>query len=241
MARKQLDEIALGCPNVRDGEVTKYRLLAQDDGEIVGHITRSVQRTQDNGKEVYRVFSRTESVTGAVLEDSAVMEIANTLKPLSSQWITRNKNGNILMDARINHEDDTVQLPLNSGTPAAITFNFRGGPFLPKEKIAFYTMVLGGQSFKFYMETSREKVKVPAGNFDCYKLKLTGDADSMISQMPGKKMPPGMGMFAQHIIPTMYRWVTQDEPHYMVKFEGYYGPPFPVSDTVIEELISIEQ
>jgi hypothetical protein len=101
---------------------------------------------------------------------------------------------------------------------------------------------------KLYLETSKEKLKVPAGTSECYKMHIVPDSQSMMNMMaPGLKMPPGFGTFAQHLLPPTNRWLSQEEPHYMVKSEGSTDyvtaslSPSEVAEVMIEELVSIER
>jgi hypothetical protein len=52
-----------------------------------------------------------------------------------------------------------------------------------------------------------ETVKVPAGAFDCYKLKF------------GLKLT-GIAKIAAAFVPDMYIWIERAEPHRWIKFEG---------------------
>ena len=238
MARKTR-EIALEVPTVTDGEVTKYRLIEQTSGDICGYVTRRVDRTENGQGACYSVSTQTESVDGKVSEETTILGVTEVLKPLSSQWIAKSNSGKVLMDARMIYDNGTSEFPLNSHPMTAAEFSLRGGPFILNARIPINVLVLGGQSFKWHIETSKEKVIVPAGTFECYKVKYIMDTDSILSQMPGVKMPPGFGTFAQHLMPTFCRWYSQEEPHYSVKFEGFYPPPCPVNELVFEELVSV--
>ena len=238
MARKTR-EIALEVPTVTDGEVTKYRLIEQTSGDICGYVTRRANRIENGQGACYRVFTQTKSIVGEVSEETALLRITDVLEPFSSQWVAKSKDGKVMVDATMSYNNGTMELPLNSQPTTAAEFSMRGGPFSTKIKIPISIMVLGGQSFNWHIETSEEEVTVPAGTFECYKVKYIMDSESMLSQMPGAKMPMGFGTFIQHLLPTFCRWYTQEEPHYSVKFEGFYPPPCPVNKLVFEELVSI--
>lgn len=94
-----------------------------------------------------------------------------------------------------------------------LSYLFQAYPFGQKKKIQF-NLVMDGRggspvgSFAMYVtEIGREKVQVPAGNYDCYKLEMG------IAGMAGA--------FA-----AKYKydfWYTTDKPHILVKFEDQQG------------------
>ena len=238
---KASEEIILGVPVVQDGEVTKYRLIGQESGQVSSYLTRVVNRIQVNGKECYRISAKTEYVKGEITEETSFLEISDILKPVSCHWTTKTKNGNVLLDTVMSYEDESLELPPNTAPPTGLVFSVRGGPFVPKRKITVNLLMHTGQLAKFNIEVSKEKVTVPAGTFECYKVGWSPDPESMMSQMPGSKMPPGFGMVAQHFMPTVYRWYSREKPYHTVKFEGFYPPlPCASAEQIIEELIGIE-
>lgn len=59
-----------------------------------------------------------------------------------------------------------------------------------------------------------EKIKVPAGEFECYKIELRYAPDTI----PIFKLLPSY--FAEKLIPSYYLWVDKKAPHTMVRFQG---------------------
>lgn len=64
-----------------------------------------------------------------------------------------------------------------------------------------------------------ETVTVPAGRFECLRIKLEFDFEAI----------PGAGAITSRVIrafmPENYIWIEKDEPHGMVRFQGRFGPP----------------
>ena len=71
----------------------------------------------------------------------------------------------------------------------------------------------------------RERVSVPAGTFDCYKVELR---------------PTGLtGVVARLIMPNIYMWHTEAAPHFWVKFQGAEGGPG--SREIVRELLRFSE
>jgi hypothetical protein len=188
------------------------------------------------------------------VEETTILEIREALFPISYQRTAKDKNGKVLSDAKLIYEGEPLEL--NSVPQGAIAFCTRGGPFIlkgghfaPKSKTTLSLMPGEKRnSLKISLEFSKEKVKVPAGTFDCYKAEVTIDPDSMMSMMPpGFKVPPGVLNLMKQFMPPINRWFSQEEPHYPVKSEGFSDfmmssmSPSGISEPIAEELVSIER
>ncbi len=64
-----------------------------------------------------------------------------------------------------------------------------------------------------------EKITVPAGEFDCLRIKIEFDLES-ITEKSGVTFRLLMAF-----MPENYIWIEKDPPHGMVKFQGRFGPP----------------
>jgi hypothetical protein len=70
----------------------------------------------------------------------------------------------------------------------------------------------------------RERVDVPAGSFDCFKLELD---------------PTGLiGVLADIFMPRLFMWQTVAAPHFWVKYQGPEGGPG--SREIVRELVRFE-
>lgn len=247
----KIQEIILKVPTIADGETLKYRLLEQEGQDPIGYLTLVVNRTQNNGSEAYRVHARTEYDGKGLLEETAVYEIGEGLRPLSYNKVITSDDGKVLMEAEETYDDGTINIEANTTTQSVPSlFPFRGGPFKPnapfadRYRVTFYCiMPPAGKPFKMYAEATKEKVKVPAGTIECFKMQWTPDIECMMEQwMPaGFKAPPGFETLATNFMPPTLRWYSQKEPHYPVKAEGTIISPVPFLkvDPWIAELISI--
>ncbi len=78
-------------------------------------------------------------------------------------------------------------------------------------------MVFSVEFTPFYVTAvveGTEKIKVPAGEFECYKIELRYAPDTI----PIFKLLPSY--FAEKLIPSYYLWVDKNAPHTMVRFQG---------------------
>jgi hypothetical protein len=224
--------------------------MGEEGKEILASQTRVVNKFPQEGKEFYKVYGLTEYLGKGALEETAIYEITEALKPISFHRVTKSSSGKVLVNVEEIYKDESLEIPLNTITQSCTsTFPFRGGPFIPsgpfmpKSKITFHCIMFPGtKPAKLYTEVSKEKITVPAGTFECYKMQWTPDMKYMVeTMMPGIKLPPGFETLATNFMPPTNRWFSQKEPHYLVRSEGTIINPVPfVSiDPMIEELVSI--
>jgi hypothetical protein len=74
-----------------------------------------------------------------------------------------------------------------------------------------------------------EKVKVPAGEFQTYRVKMEFNYETMM----GKKWGRAVKLMSS-FMPEYYYWVEKKAPHHVVKFQGAMGPPFATPEQAIE-------
>ncbi|MDY6835683.1 MAG: hypothetical protein SVY53_12865 [Chloroflexota bacterium] len=229
-------EIVIGVPTIEDGEITKYHLMGQDSKVVSGYITQKVNKVRDGDKECYSIYTKTEYVEGGLIEETSVVQIEEGPRPVSTDRVVKSRTGTILLDAKQIFRDDSLAVPCNPTLPGVdgLSFCLRGCRFEPKKKIEITAMCLEGTSLSMHGSVSKDKVTVPAGTFTCYKVELV----ARLTDTMGVKAPPGMGGIIDHFMPTILHWYTEQEPHYLVKFEGM---PLSSSATVRRQSVEGEQ
>ena len=60
-----------------------------------------------------------------------------------------------------------------------------------------------------------EKITVPAGTFDCYRLEVAPDVVDLVG--------PVIGFFANRFVPKVTIWVDKENTHRLVKYRGPFG------------------
>src|SRR5262249_28305784 len=83
-----------------------------------------------------------------------------------------------------------------------------------------------------------ETIQVPAGTFECHRVRMRADPQTLFPRLPGLLRP-----FLSFFVPTYTLWLTTSTPQLIVKYVGQIGPPGSpelriqltrVSDTVVE-------
>jgi hypothetical protein len=109
-------------------------------------------------------------------------------------------------------EEKTVAAPRDTLIPEGIAGILR---FLMFENAASFRAHLLSNEPKLYSVTfegrGRERVRTPAGEFDCYKI----------------EMVPHLGVLnvARYFYPKVYFWFTVAPPHFWVRYEGPENGP----------------
>lgn len=225
-------------PMVQDGEITKYRILNKDTKELIGNITQVVNRISQDGSDCYKIEVINEAKEGNTIEEIIVLQIGDTLKTLSYGTTQKNKNGKVIVEAQMECGD--LELPLNSAHVSVVGFCLRGAPFGSKAKVSFNALTSEGTHLGMNggLSSKKEKVVVPAGEFQCYSIGLKPDITT-IMDATGVKGIPGMGALARQFTSSFHHWFSVDAPHYLIKDECFIVDPLQ-GKLVIIELTGIE-
>jgi hypothetical protein len=120
-------------------------------------------------------------------------------------------------------ETQTVRLTPRSITAELLAVALRLLPAAPAGKMPFDIITRGGYVLRTEARLDgRERVEVPAGIFDCFKVEL---------------VPTGfVGFLADVVLPRVHMWQTMAAPHFWVK---YQGPEAGIgSRLIVRELVS---
>ncbi len=119
-------------------------------------------------------------------------------------------------------ESRSFPLTANSIGAEVLATELRLLPDLPDQQMRFDLVTREGKVFGMLAKiTGRERVDVPAGSFECYKVELA---------------PTGLvGVLADLFMPKMYMWHTVAAPHIWIKFQGVEGGPG--APEIIRELV----
>ncbi len=66
----------------------------------------------------------------------------------------------------------------------------------------------------------RDRIRVAAGEFECYRVRMRANADTLFPRLPAFLRP-----LLSFFIPTYTVWLTTDAPQMLVQFRGQTGPP----------------
>jgi hypothetical protein len=89
------------------------------------------------------------------------------------------------------------------------------------ERASFHFILMGTSLLKMDLWVDgRELVRVPAGEFDCYRVSMRVNPASLFPNLPAF-----LQGFVRLFIPTHTIWLTASEPQTLVKYTGQMGPP----------------
>jgi hypothetical protein len=100
-----------------------------------------------------------------------------------------------------------LSIPADTLTVDGIAGALRSLPFEQARPVELHLLSNEPRLYDVSLEVrGRERVRTPAGQFDCYKVELR----------------PGLGVLNLFgfLIPKAYFWFTVDPPHYWVRYEG---------------------
>ena len=119
----------------------------------------------------------------------------------------------------------TVRLHARTFTAELLPAVLRLLPTAKDQEMRFDLITRGGYSFGMLAKViGRERVEVPAGAFDCYKIEVD---------------PTGFfGILADLTMQRIYMWHTVAAPHFWVKYEGPLAGP--ASPQIIRELVRFD-
>ena len=122
-------------------------------------------------------------------------------------------------------ESKNVRLNAQSIPPELLPAALRLLPSTKEQQMRFDLVTRGGFVLGIQVKLlGRERVEVPAGSFDCFKLELD---------------PTGLvGLVADILLPRLFMWHTVAAPHFWVKYQGPEGGPG--SREIVRELTRFE-
>lgn len=186
---------------------------ATENGRPAVHFT-------ENGRGQYAGYAQPISWT-----IDALWTADGTFKPLRSEKIIRDTNGRTLATERKTFEparsnvrferqregrvveSKQVSIPADTLAPEGIAGIFRFLPFDRWHSQTTHLFTNEPHLYEVKLEIrGRERVKTPAGEFDCYKLEL-------IPQLGA------LNVF-RTFLPKAYFWFTVAQPHFWVRYEG---------------------
>ena len=203
-------------------------------------------RAAETGSLLHRVWGWTEDIgseDGSVAAASAVVFPAGTVLRQRATFVPHDPPRCLAWEWSV-VDSVGVLVASNQGRCVPMAFPFLGRalpsdayPSYPPYALLGYVSThlgLGRRKAASYqyllMDTSlvqldlwveqREGVSVPAGDFDCYRVRLRPSVRSLFPNLPGL-----VAAFAAFFVPTPTLWITAAEPQVLVKFSGTIGPP----------------
>jgi hypothetical protein len=234
-------------PALGAGERGAYSARDARTGEELWRTEWRVQHSAVNGQSVVQVeeegkgrrggdretvwsLSMTVDLTGPAPRLSSTQEIAELnggrLRTERREFDYQQGVGSVVTKDLVTGGTDstTLELTQRSITPELLPALLRSLPAAANRQMRF-EVVVGHEVVGMRAEVvGRERVEVPAGAFDCFKVRL---------RLTGLK-----GFFARFLLPDLFLWQTVAAPHFWVKYEGAEGGPG--SRVIVREVTSFE-
>jgi len=224
-----------------------YRTLLKKSGKVIWQASWSVNKTNKDGKDIVKITERGNGKYNDSSQDISwitetsliagknplILETIRTASDSGNNEIwRRNKifdysNRKLIAEQ---FEYGKLKKKKTARLPETITFTsdilaiiLRGYNFGTQEPFDFYIFSSEAKLFKIQAQKiGTETVRVPAGDFECYKMELILD------------LGPA-NLLTKHFLPKTYMWFTKKPPHYWVKFEGLesgIGSPYVVMELI---------
>jgi len=186
--------------------------------------------TEDDGDPAAPVtaVSRVIFPRGNQLEVHALFTRDQPPRCLSWHAEARNQSGAVVAAAQEQMVQDAfpfLEKPVPANTyPALAPLGYlltRLGLGAQCDEASFNFILMGSSLLKMDLAVDgRERVEVPAGSFDTYRVRMKVNAESLFPNLPAFLRP-----FVSFFIPVHTLWLTASAPQELVKYTGQMGPP----------------
>jgi len=188
---------------------------------------------KENGTRSFRYHELKKDNEGNQFERAILFRDDSGKLVTSSQHdVVREKTGRIVRDCRLEIENEAVPLR-GDAYPSHISFYMRGIPFRVGHRTDYYCRMSDSQTFKVYVKVvDEERIDVPAGIFDCYRVKCWPDIETYLNLNLGRVLVK----LAEPLTPKWESWFAKKPPHCLVRSRGPSGSSG--SPVVTQELTS---
>jgi hypothetical protein len=195
-------------PDIPDGEILRYTCLKE--GEAAPMEERVMVR-RDGERELYEIRLHQAALDAVVYIERQTMQVLRINHTRRYRDATTRSTFELL-HAEPNTAADEIKVPHFM----AINYLLRGFPFgsLPKLKISYYSEESKRRFQMSVRYNKRERLRAPAGEFDCHMLEF------------------GLDGFWGTFLPSIKMWYAVEPPHYLVRYEGSMGMPGSSKSTI---------
>ncbi len=233
-------------PDVPVGEVCRYAVHteAREDEraseswisprEEIVSVTQVISGFEKGGKSYYQFF-RAEYLAGKHINyNSYYFNRFDPYRFVIFEKVMQSPNGRIIKEEITYFDDPGHPFPPDLNHFFSLPMAIRGLDFENKESNdlqIWFSSHFTPWKMNIIVE-DREKITVPAGEFECYRVRLEPDLKAIFHQWYW------VARMINRWIPNFYYWFDVNEPYPMVKFVGRFGP-VGFSPQQVHELVSI--
>ena len=208
-------------PGIPDGEQIVWRSVRPDRDPILSIVTWHIK--ERDGKPVYEITTDSgEKKQGVFVIGKSDLRliwahVLENTKEGKSEIIIQVKDDHqyLVHDFRNKRKEEKIEHYTDGYNGISLPFSLRGFPFGKREEVelratpsfSYRVPMWAWRMWKSYTKVlGEERITVPAGTFDCYKLE-TGASGGLIKRITSK----------------YYFWYTKEPPHCFVKFQDKKG------------------
>lgn len=212
-------------PATAEMPVVEYETVEARTGRVLSTSWGWTEEA-DGGPDHIAVFSQTIFAQGGEWRVRALFTRDRPPRCLEWQGTLSDKNGGVVSATHSRWVAEAFPLlatafpadtyPLQAPMGYVVTRLGLG----PSRSASFHTMLGESLAQIDLWVDGREQVRVTAGEFDCYRIRMRANAQSLFPKLPAF-LKPVLSFF----IPTYTVWLTVNDPQLLVQFRGQMGPP----------------
>lgn len=218
-------EIALPDSGVRVYDIRDLEKRGGNEFEFSPEIENVVQSRvrvflfSENGKSYYVMEKDDKTPKG----DRIIWNFRLDKEQLSLVGLTKkiiSRTGRTVSETWYDYNDVMFSFPENLCYMYTIPVWLMGKELKAGDRYEFNILLSynGAPMHMFANVKSVQKVTVPAGTYECYLIQLEPDLQKILG-----KWAWAAGVIAK-FVPDYYFWLDVNPPHWMVRFEGKFGP-----------------
>ena len=213
------------------------RTVAQRSGEVLSTTRSWIEPTQRNGEALVQLVSQSAQPLGTTVEERTLVRAGSTVRCLEQEHRIRDASGEVVASNMKQFRAEAVpfsieRVPDDTYPPGALLLYLLA--YLPLDGTGHGSLHVLGESNVWKMDAwaeSAAEVRVPAGQFQCRRLRMRPDPDTL--GFPGFFRP-----FVRYFVPEFEVWIAAQPPHLVVRITGPLGPPR--ERDVVVELVATE-
>jgi hypothetical protein len=228
-------------PDIPDGEKLVYRARLEtteeqkesfvSPREEVTKVTQIITRFTKNGRPYYRFFRAELLAGGQINYYTYVFTDFEPFRFVVFEKRMRSKNGRVVKKEITYFDDPEYSSPPDLNHFFSIPMTIRGIGFkegAQNDLLVWFSSHLTPWKMNVIVE-GKESVTVPAGTFECWKVRVEPDLKSIFKDWYW------IARIVKPWVPDFYYWFAEDAPYPLVKYQGTFGP-VGVSPPQVQEL-----
>jgi hypothetical protein len=203
----------IGAEKKKNKSIVKLEKLPVMEKQTTRVITR-------DGKDYYEIKEEMRLFNEQHVQTTSLIEIAEALKPISYTLLRKSPEGEVIERWEVRLDAPSWNYPEDTYFTPAISLAFRSLIFHDVEETSLHLWQNDLTVVRMTLKVvGKDRIRIPPGEFPCFKIKMEPDVKSVI--------PVGniLATLLQPFMPELYFWVSEKEPHPVLRAEGSFGPP----------------